>query len=114
MDKTILADLIFTLLEEAAAKGQRCPTNPELAAELGKQGIPSAAQSMPSNVKLLTTQGRIAVQIYGNNWREVIILSGTHKGKKTLPPKHGGEPYIVIDKTGTKKRYLYAAPKLPK
>jgi hypothetical protein len=45
--KSLSVELAFSVLEKAANEGRRCPTNPELSAELGKRGIDLAAQSMP-------------------------------------------------------------------
>jgi hypothetical protein len=104
--KRAAAELIYAALEKAAAEGERCPTNAEFAAELSKRGMKIAPQTIPSIVKRLTIEGRIIVQIYGGNWRQVTICAGAHTGEKTLPPAHGGEPYIVIDKDGLQKRYL--------
>jgi hypothetical protein len=51
-------------------------------------------------MKVLTRQGRIVVRIYGKNWRDVTICTGPNAEKTTMPPPHGGEPYMVINATG--------------
>src|SRR5260370_13330253 len=90
---------VFDLLEEAASKGLRCPTNPDIAAYLSERGFRTAASAVPAIVRLLTREGRLTVRVYGNNWRDVTICSGPHAGKTSIPPPHRANPYLVIDST---------------
>ena len=86
MPEKTTVDLAFAVLEEAASKGRRCPTNLELAAEIASRGgARLAGQSMPGFLRVLTRGGRIVVQIYARNWRQVIICTGAHAGKKDAP-----------------------------
>jgi hypothetical protein len=91
---------VFDQLQEAAAEGKRCPTNHQIAERLAWRGLQIAPTSVPSVMKKLTSQGLIIVRIYGANWRDVIICSGPHSEKTTLPPPHGGKPHIVLRATG--------------
>jgi hypothetical protein len=88
---------VFTLVERAAIEGRRCPTNPEIAAYLRQQGVKAAAGSIPGLLRILVRENRIVVRVYASNWRDITICEGPHKGKATLPPSHGNDPYIVID-----------------
>lgn len=98
-------DRVFALLEQAAAKEARCPTNPDVAAHLREHGLPKTApSSIPSITTKLVAQSQIVVRIYGNNWRVVTICTGPHAGKATMPPPHGGEPHTVLDAAELAKR----------
>lgn len=83
----------FALLEEAAARGDRCP------------------QSRPHGpivsgvITALARAGKIRSEVYVHNWRVVEILVGPHAGKRTAPEptRHGtGKPYKVTDASGTR------------
>jgi hypothetical protein len=95
---------VFALLEAAARAGHRCPTNPELAADLSSHGVPIASSSVPKIFGRLVREGRIVVRVYGHNWRDIVIQSGRYAGKATMAPPLGGEPYIVIDAAERTKR----------
>jgi len=97
---------VYALVERAAAEGRRCPTNAKIAADLNKSGLtkPVAASSIPGVFRQLIRRGLVTVRIYGNNWRDVVILQGPHAGKATLPPSHGGKPHIVIDQAERERR----------
>lgn len=97
-------DWVFGVLERAAVEGQRCPTNPEIAACLQKNGVRAAAGSIPGVLRALVREGRIVVRVYGGNWRDVVIVTGPHAGKSTKGPPHGGKPYSVIDAAERTKR----------
>jgi hypothetical protein len=88
---------IFSILEEAAASGMRCPTNPTIADHLAKKGFPVAATTIPSILRRLIRDGRIIIRVYGGNWRDVTLCTGAEAGKSTLPPPHGGNPYTILD-----------------
>jgi len=54
MPEKTTVDLAFAVLEEAASKGRRCPTNLELAAEIASRGgARLAGQSMPGFLRVL-------------------------------------------------------------
>lgn len=75
----------FTILEVAAINGARCPTGDVLDR---------------SNISALAKAGRISIEISGRNWRQVTILEGPHKGKRTAPNPKGHRVYLTIDKAG--------------
>ena len=90
---------VFELIENAAKAGNRCPTNLEIATLLVNSGLvkkygPSA---VPRIFMQLVRTGLLTVRVYGQNWREAVILSGPNAGKSTLRPSHGRKPYVVID-----------------
>lgn len=97
---------VFTLIEQAAMGGCRCPTNAEIADHLNALGIwrPVGVSGIPKILQQLVRQGFVTIRIYGLNWRDVVILQGQHAGKMTLPPPHGGKPYIVIDQAERERR----------
>lgn len=77
----------FALIEEAAIKGERCPSSRRYGP------ITSGA------TEALVAEGRIRVEVYGKNWRVITILAGPHKGKTTaMPPFRHGQPYLVNGK----------------
>jgi hypothetical protein len=76
----------FALIEEAAAKGERCPQNDQL----GNYGL----------VPELARRGRIKIEVFAHNWRVATILTGPHAGKHTLLHKGKSPPYVVIDHNG--------------
>ena len=88
---------VFSLLEKAAAAGERCPTNAAIAVQIRDCGFRIAAGSIPTIMRRLTRQGRIIVRVYGNNWRGITICTGPHANKSTLEPPHGGKPHLIID-----------------
>jgi len=94
------------MIELAANEGRRCPTNADIANDLNASGITKsvAASSIPSIIQRLIRRGLVTVRIYGHNWRDVMILEGTHAAKATLPPPHGGKPYIIIDQAERERR----------
>jgi hypothetical protein len=96
--------LIFTVLERAAAQGRRCPTNAEIAAQLSEHGPRIAGPTVPAAMQRLAREGAIVVRLYGSNYRDVCICKGPHKGKATLPPAHGKLPHIVIDQEERARR----------
>jgi len=105
-DKGALETRVFGIVERAASKGHRCPTNPEIAAKLNESGLTKAiaASSIPGVFRQLIRKGLVTVRVYGHNWRDVLILQGPHAGKATLPPPHGGKPHTVIDKAERERR----------
>ncbi len=79
----------FALIVAAAIKGDRCP-----------QCEPHGdlrAQAMPA----LYRRGMIRGEISGHNWRQVTILKGRHKGKKTAPHPHGAPTWKIVDTNGS-------------
>lgn len=90
MARQALADT-FRLLEAAAAASERCPMSRENGGSIEK-----------GNVAQLARDGRISVEVYGQNFRRVTILDGPHAGKSTAPnPNPNARPYLTIDKSGT-------------
>lgn len=82
----------FAQLEQAAAKGERCPVS----------SGPDASRLDTKHVSALAKSGRIAVEISSRNWRRVTILTGEHAGKSTAPSPHkGNRVYQTIDARGT-------------
>jgi hypothetical protein len=99
-DRSLVEEKIFALLQEAAVEGQRCPTNPQIAEHLSESGIKVAGTSIPGFLKSLILAGRIVVRVYARNWRGVTICSGSHAGKTTQPPPHGGKPHLILTADG--------------
>ena len=97
---------VYALIERAAAEGRRCPTNSDIAANLNNSRLTKAvaASSMPGVFQQLIRRGLVTVRIYGNNWRDAVILNGPHARKATLPPPHGGKPYTVLDQPERERR----------
>jgi|SRR5579885_2618950 len=98
------ADHVFSLLERAVEEHQRCPTNPEIAADLERHGYRAAAGTIPGLMRNLVRQGRIIIRVYGGNWRDIVICTGPHRGKSTAAAPHGGKPHTVIDATERARR----------
>jgi hypothetical protein len=90
------AERVYAVLQTAATRGARCPTNEAIAQHLCSESIAVSAGSVPGLVSQLARDGRIVVRLYGHNWREVMICEGRHKGKQTLPPLIAGKPWRVI------------------
>lgn len=86
-------DRAFSLLEEAAVAGIRCPQREQITSTIFSQ---------------LAREGLILVEVYMHNFRRITILAGEHKGKKTsdAPLDHKGrprKPYLVVSKDGTRR-----------
>lgn len=82
----------YALIEEAAVAGTRCP-----------QRKPNGPLNNKS-ISRLAREGRLKSEVYACNWRVVTILTGPHQGAATAPPPYAcGDPYIVMDKTGTRR-----------
>lgn len=82
----------FALIEAAAIQNRRCPMNDQVP---GRSGAFSE----------LARAGRIRVEVFKHNFRQVTILTGPHAGKKTAAPLlmkgNAQKPYLVVDKGGT-------------
>ena len=82
-------DAAFRTLEQAAAGNRRCPANEDIG-----HGVISA----------LAAAGKIAVEIYGRNFRRVTLLAGPHAGAMTqAPPDATWRPYAITDRNGTRR-----------
>lgn len=83
-------EVILSILREAAKKGERCPTLPQLRLAvqcLGFRGIQTTA-----HLTVLARQGHIRIEVYARNWRVVEI-----DGHRTAPsPDPYAVPYRVI------------------
>lgn len=90
----------FAAIERAANAGQRCPEN-------GTFDVTSTA------VKVLALAGRIKVEISGNNYRTIKILTGDSAGKSTAPDPRGRRPWKVIDRNGTRRADGFPLPLPP-
>ena len=86
-----LRERAYTMIEQAAIHGDRCPFNDNMDAT-GRCFVPELART-----------GRIRVEVYARNWRVVTLLTGEHKGKHTALPSFAtvGGPYVTIDRNGT-------------
>lgn len=94
MAKTDSLTRTFTLLEAAAAAGERCP-----------QASPHGPLANNRDISPLCHAGRIRSEIYAHNWRVVTILEGPHKGKHTaLPPGAPSRPWKITDESGARTR----------
>lgn len=76
---------IFNLVVSAAIAGERCPENWQLPLSTG--------------ISQLCKAGKLKVYISGQNYRQVEILTGPHKGMKTAPNPKGAVPWKIIDTT---------------
>jgi hypothetical protein len=91
IEKNARRQRVVALLEEAAAKGARCPQNHEFGV-MNAGGVLSA----------LAGDGTIRVEVFGKNWRVITMLAGAQKGRRTLAPPFANDgPYKVIDKGGS-------------
>jgi hypothetical protein len=95
---------VLAIVEKAAANGERCPTNPEIATRLQDQGIALRPSSIPNVLRELTRAGQIVTYVYGKNYRAIKICIGPQAGKSTAPPAHDSPPYIIIDANERNKR----------
>lgn len=84
----------FAALEAAAVEGARCPQAHELPKGSG------------GTVPALARDGRIKIEISGQNWRQVTILVGPNKGKKTAPNPLGHGAWKVIDARSPVRNHL--------
>jgi len=73
----------YRALEDAAIAGVRCPENDGL--EGGSKAVGELARA-----------GRITVEIYGHNYRVVVIANGVQVGKRTAAHPYGGKPWKII------------------
>jgi len=89
---------VRAILQDAAIKGERCPTADGIARLLEKR--------RPGGwiVPLLARRGEIKIEVSGKNWRVVEIMTGAHAGRRTAENPDGHKPYRVIDRNGD--RYL--------
>lgn len=78
-------DAVFDRIVQAAVNGERCP-------QTGHDGFTSAITTA------LARAGRILIEVYARNWRVVEILTGPHKGKRTMacPHNRSAAPHIVV------------------
>lgn len=72
----------FGVLEQCAAKRERCPVT---------SGPCAHPWINSQHIRKLARQGRIFVEVSSRNWRVVTILKGQHKGKQTAPNPHRGQ-----------------------
>jgi hypothetical protein len=87
-DNPAAKEAFFDAIVCAAIEGRRCPNN-------GTFGVHTTYTSE------LAREGRIRVEISMHNYRTVIVLTGEHAGKTTLPPPNRIKPWKIIDNTGT-------------
>ena len=90
-DWPALADICFALIERAAMRNERCPTNPQMAKAILGLGPSPATQ-------ILRKQGRIRVWLGGRDWRTVEVLKGPVAGRFTA--HNGSEVWAVVDHDG--------------
>ena len=89
----------FTLIEAAAAVGDRCPINQPFGP------LPVGV------VAALYKDGMIRGEIVAGNFRRITILTGPHAGKRTAaPPNMLSKPYRIVDKDGASKAIRKVAP----
>lgn len=80
---SLSAEGLFGLLCKCAEDGVRCPEN-------GTRGMNS------QSISTLCRDGRIRVEISGQNYRQVHILTGPQKGLATAPPPGGQKPWKIV------------------
>jgi hypothetical protein len=91
---------VLAIFEEAAVKGERCPSLNALAYLLEQRGIPHSGTGIPP---MLAREGKIRIEISAKNWRVVEILRGPHRRKRTPGPPGGAKPWLVVDASGSRK-----------
>lgn len=84
---------VFALIEEAAAKGARCPTRQEIRQHLIAAGLGGEPVKL---VGELCRRRRILIYVHAHNWRVAEILEGPHTGKSTMPPPRPWAAYLRI------------------
>ena len=92
-DYTREAAAVFAALEEAASRGDRCPTNDALYRVCGTTADPA--------IGLLCERGDIRIFVCGRNWRTVKILRGPHAGAMT---RHRGDAVYAVNDQGGFRR----------
>lgn len=80
---------VLAILRDAAQRGVRCPTNPEIAEALIKFGFPTWPKE--ARVHELAYAGFLKVEVYDQNYRVVEI-----DGMRTKAARPGWQPYAVI------------------
>ena len=94
-NKGYSGDRAFEFLCGCARRGERAPFG----------------DTVPGGVavySVLAKLGRIRVEVFAKNFRQITILEGADKGLKTMdPPSRSDgsrpEPYLVNDKTGLRR-----------
>lgn len=87
-------DKAFDLLVEHAVIGARCPRT---------SGPDAHRLIVTAHISKLAREGRIFVEISGQNFRQITILTGPHKGAKTAPnPDSGTHVWQTVGKEGAK------------
>lgn len=81
-------DACFAALVSAAIAGERCPQN-------GSIGVHKQYTSQ------LARDGWIKIEISGQNYRAITILTGPHKGKSTAADPSKQRVWRVIDANGS-------------
>ncbi|HLH51731.1 MAG TPA: hypothetical protein VKV96_20500 [Roseiarcus sp.] len=89
-------EAVFALIEEAAAKGARCPTRDEIRAHLVAAGHGGEPVRL---TRELCRSGRIMIYVHAKNWRVAKIMAGPHAGKTTMPPPRPWAAYLRIGET---------------
>lgn len=82
----------FAAIERAACEGARCPFNQT---ETVRTGVRSDVLAE------LTRAGRIKVEISGQNYRTITLLTGPHAGKRTRPDPSGQRTWKMLTAKGT-------------
>lgn len=87
-------DKAFAILEACAVAGERCPIT----------AGPTAHRFLVSgHTSALAKSGRIFIEISGQNFRRITILTGTNKGRSTASnPDTGAHVWQTVGMEGTK------------
>ena len=104
MRNAALKEDVLAILERAAEKGERCPTNPQIASALSRPGRHVAASTVPGTISDLIRDGKIAVAFFNQKTRAVTICEGASAGKRTSLPEVYGKPAWVIDRGERERR----------
>lgn len=84
----------FEILVTAAVAGERCPMT---------SGPAPHPELKSSHISRLALQGRIFVEISGQNFRRVTLLTGQHKGKSTQSnPNKSARVWQTVGTEGAK------------
>jgi hypothetical protein len=83
----------FAFLIDHAITGVRCPVT---------CGPSADSRLKPQHIVALASRGFIRSEVSGHNWRQIVILTGPHAGKKTAPnPNKKALVYKVMDASGS-------------
>jgi hypothetical protein len=98
---TTAADALFEIIDELAARGERCP----IALELNRRLRLRAGRTIDTSrlLQQLAIAGKLIVKVHGRNWRTIEICVGRHAGMSTQPPPVPLAVYLIADHKGLRR-----------